>query len=241
MLGSFLEIGFGTHDIAATYRELQALGFAAVTAGDMRGDGYAVVCDGDIYIGLYASEQEDTTLTFVRPELERYVRTLRRRDVEIAFASLGDQEFHELGFYDPDGQRVTLVEARTFSPIVADQRASSACGRFFEYSIGVRSLEVSRAFWLGLGFNTVAEGEAPYAWCRLATTGLALGLHETAALQAGPCYAATQFDARLEFLRAKGFSVERRAHHYASSERCATIPIGASTRLYMIPEPRDSE
>ena len=122
MLGHFLEFGIGTDDIAAAYAAFQSLGFTPVTPGDMRSEGYAVVSDGEAYFGLYEDDGDDgTRLTFVRPDLAHYVRALRRQAIEIEFAKLGDQQFHELGFSDPDGQRVTLVEARTFSPIVAEE------------------------------------------------------------------------------------------------------------------------
>lgn len=237
MLGSFLEIGIGTDDIAGTYADYQSLGFTAVMPGDVRGDGYAVVSDGRCHLGLYAGDHDALTLTFVRPELEQYVRALRRRGLEIEFAHLGDQEFHELGFRDPDGHRITLVEARTFSPIVSDQIVSCACGQLLELSMAVRSIAAARAFWLGLGLEDVAEGNEPHPWCRLATTGLTLGLHETAPFEAGPCFAATQFDARLEFLSAKGFAIERRAPQQLRSRPAATIAIRGSAPLYIVADP----
>jgi hypothetical protein len=237
MLGSFLEIGIGARNIGATYDELQSLGFAPVTPGDMRGNGYAVVSDGDAYFGLYAGDKEAAALTFVRPDLTSYVHALRRRAIEIEFATLGEQDFHELGFIDPDGQRITLVEARTFSPIVADRTASSTCGKFLEFSVAVRSLAASQAFWLGLGCDVAAEGDEPHPWCRVAAAGLAIGLHQVAAFEAGPCFQATQLDARIEFLRAKGFSVERRAPQTVNGQRCAMISTGASTPFYLVADP----
>ena len=240
MLGSFLEIGIGARDIGTTYDELQSLGFAPVTPGDMRGNGYAVVSDGDIYFGLYDGDKDTATLTFVRPQLTSYVRALRRREIEIEFATLGDQDFHELGFSDPDGHRIALVEARTFSPIVADQNAASTCGNFLEFSIAVRALAASKAFWLGLGCDIVADGDEPHPWCRVAGAGLAIGLHETAAFEAGPCFEATQLDARIEFLRAKGFAVEHRAPQRLGGQRCATISTGATTPFYLVADPASS-
>jgi catechol 2,3-dioxygenase-like lactoylglutathione lyase family enzyme len=240
MLGSFLEIGIGARDIGATYGELQSLGFAPVTPGDMRGDGYAVVSDGDAYFGLYDGEKESATLTFVRPDLASYVRALRRRGVEIEFATLGDQEFHELAFSDPDGHRIALVEARTFSPILADRSAASTCGKFLEFSLAVRSLAASQAYWLDFGCEVVADGDEPHPWCRVAAAGLAIGLHETAPFEAGPCFAANQLDARIEFLRAKGFSVAQRAPQGTGSQRCATISTGATTPFYLVGDPTSS-
>ncbi len=241
MLGNFLEFGIGTDDIAATYAAFQSLGFTAVTPGDMRSEGYAVVSDGEAYFGLYAGGDDCASLTFVRPELAQYVRALRRHAIEIDFAHLGDQQFHELGFSTPDGQRVTLVEARTFSPILAEQCVQSMCGRLLEFSIAVRSLDSARVFWTGLGFAPVAAGAEPHPWCRVAMAGLTLGLHETAAFAAGPCFVATQLDARVEFLRAKGFSVERRTPHLSRSRPSATIAVGRSATLYVVANPAEAD
>jgi len=241
MLGQFLEFGIGTDDIAATYTAFQSLGFTAVTPGDMRSEGYAVVSDGEAYFGLYDGGDDGARLTFVRPELAHYVRALRRQAIEIEFAHLGDQQFHELGFAAPDGQRVTLVEARTFSPILAEQCAQSVCGRLLEFSVAVRSLESARAFWSGLGFEPIATGDEPHAWCRVATAGLTLGLHESAAFEAGPCFVATQLDARVEFLRAKGFSVERRTPHLSRSRPSATIAVGRAATLYVVADPAEAD
>ena len=241
MLGSFLEIGIDTDDIAETYAAFQSLGFSTVTPNDVRGDGYAVVSDGNVYFGLYDGDGDDATLTFVRPELAQYVRALRRQDVEIEFARLGDQEFHELGFRDPDGQRIMLVEARTFSPVLADECSPSVCGTWLEFSVAVRSLEASREFWTRLGLQVVAEGDEPHPWCRLAAMGLTLGLHETTAFAAGPCFTATQLDARIEFLRAKGFSVERRAPHLPRSRPSTAITLGRAATLYVTADPTEAD
>jgi catechol 2,3-dioxygenase-like lactoylglutathione lyase family enzyme len=241
MLGRFLEIGIGTDNIVETYAALQSLGFTAVIPNEVRGDGYAVVSDGQAYFGLYDGDCDGIALTFVRPDLAQYVRALRRKDIDVDFANLGEQEFHELGFRDPDGQRVTLVEARTFSPLPAEACSPSICGTWLEFSVAVRSLDTARAFWAQLGFPAVADGNEPHPWCRVATNGMTLGLHETAAFEAGPCFWATQLDARVDFLRAKGFSVERHAPHLPKSRPSATITVGRAATLYVGADPAEAD
>ena len=130
MLETFLEIGIDTNDIAGTFDELQSLGFSSINAGDIREHGYAVVSDGEICIALHENAQSGPWLSFVRPDLESYVRALRRQNIDLEFAQLGEQEFHEVGFRDPNEQFVTLVEARTFSPAVGEDIAASVCGTF---------------------------------------------------------------------------------------------------------------
>jgi hypothetical protein len=180
MLETFLEIGIETDDIAGAFDELQSLGFSFINAGDIREHGYAVASDGNICI------------------LESYVRALRRQNIELEIARLGEQEFHEVGFRDPNEQLVTLVEARTFSPATGEDIAASVCGNFLEYSLATGSIEDSARFWHGLGFETIAEGTEPHPWRRIGGARLAIGLHECARLQPGVTFTADQIDARVD-------------------------------------------
>lgn len=237
MLGTFLEIGIETDDIAAGFDQLRALGFTAIPVGDIRSGPYAVVSDGSVCIGLHARSLEGPSLTFVRPNLEAYVRALRRLGIELEFANLGDQEFHELGFRDPNGQLVTLIEAQTFSPAIGAVPAPSTCGTFLEFSLATGSLEQSRRFWEALGFAAIAEGDEPHPWLRLAGPNLTLGLHQSVLFRAGASFRAGQLGARLEYLRAKGHDA-RRGAVLASSERdSATLMIAATLPIYLLEDP----
>jgi len=241
VLESFLEFAIGSTEIAAAFTELQALGFAAVPPADARGDGYAVVSDGTAYIGIYDQGYYEPCLTFVRPDLEHYVRALRRRGIELELTQLGEQEFHEVAFRDPDGQLVRLVEARTFSPVVEHDGAVSLCGRFLEISLSTRGLADACAFWEGLGLSNVCGGDEPHPWRRLETSGLKLGLHETAAFPSGLSFAAAQLDARIEYLRAKGFRVTPRTPHFSQARSSATIALGSGAMLYLVADPGDAD
>jgi len=237
MLGTFLEIGIETDDIAASFDELCALGFTAIPVGDIRSGAYAVVSDGSVCIGLHERPLEGPSLTFVRPNVETYLRALRRLGIELEFAKLGDQEFHELGFRDPNGQLVTLVEARTFSPMLGDVPTSSTCGKFLEFSLATGSVEQSRRFWEALGFAVIAEGSEPHPWLRLAGPNLTLGLHQSAQFRPGVSFTAGQIGARLEYLRAKGHDA-RRGAPIASGERdSATLMVAATLPIYLLDDP----
>ncbi|NIW23277.1 MAG: hypothetical protein GWN29_01215, partial [Gammaproteobacteria bacterium] len=172
MLETFLEIGIATDDIAGAFDELDSLGFSSVNTGDIREHGYAVVSDGVICIALHEAAVTGPWLSFVRPELESYVRALRRQSIELEIARLGEHEFHEVGFRDPNEQLITLVEARTFSPVIGEDIAVSVCGKLLEYSLATGSLEDSALFWQGLGFETIAEGTEPHRWRRIRGAGL---------------------------------------------------------------------
>lgn len=237
MLGTFLEIGIETDDIASAFEEFRALGFSAVPVGDIRSGAYAVVSDGTVCVGLHERALEGPSLTFVRPDVKTYVRALRRLDVELEFAKLGDQEFHEIGFRDPNGQLVTLVEARTFSPPIGAAPAPSLCGQFLEFSLATSSLDQSRAFWEALGFAAQAEGAEPRPWLRLAGPGISLGLYESALFQPGASFTAGQLGARMEYLRAKGHNARPGAPMAVTERHSATLTTAATLPIYLLEEP----
>jgi hypothetical protein len=236
MLGNFLEIAVKAHDIATCFDGLRSIGFAEVPVGDIRSGAYAVVSDGEVFIGLHDRPIDDPALSFVRPDVESYVRALRRLGVELEFAKLGNQDFHEIGFRDPGGQLITLVEARTFSPLTSDTPATSACGRFLEFSLPASPLEDSRRFWSALGLEVIAEGSEPHAWVRFAGAGLALGLHETASILPGLTFSADPLVGRLEYLRAKGYEVRRGAPVAASGRNAATLSAIDTVPIYLLDE-----
>lgn len=234
MLETFLEIGVETQDIAAAFEELGSLGFASIDVGDIREHGYAVVSDGDACIALHSRELTGPWLSFVRPNLESYVRALRRKSIELEFARLGDQEFHEVGFRDPNGQLVTLVEARTFSPAAAHDIDASVCGTFVEYSLATGALEESAQFWQGLGFKTVAEGSEPHPWQRMRGAGLTIGLHESVLFRPGLSYSASQIGARVDYLRAKGHDVRSGVPVLAGERPSATLRLCVDLPIYLL-------
>jgi len=234
MLETFLEIGVDTQDLAGAFEELRSLGFASVDVSDIRDRAYAVVSDGDICIALHDRELAGPWLSFVRPELESHVRALRRKSIELEFARLGDQEFHEVGFRDPNGQLVTLVEARTFSPSAAHDIEASVCGKFIEYSLATGALEESAQYWQGLGFETVAEGSEPHPWQRMHGAGLTIGLHESMLFRPGLSYSASQIGARVDYLRAKGHDVQNGAPVLAGERPAATLRLCVDLPIYLL-------
>jgi len=234
MLETFLEIGIETDNIAGAFEELQSLGFSFIDPGDIRAHGYAVVSDGDICIALHETGPQGPWLSFVRPELQSYVRALRRQGIELELARLGEQEFHEVGFRDPSEQLVTLVEARTFSPAATDSVTSSVCGSLLEYSLATASIDDSALFWRGLGFETVAEGSEPHPWRRIRGAGLSIGLHESAMLRPGLTFAADQIGARLDYLRAKGHDIKKGAPMGVTERPSATLQLTVDLPIYLL-------
>ena len=147
MLGRFLEVSIHAPDVAAWLAFYESLGCVQLPVGDTWKHAYGVVSDGRIVLGLHARPFDSPALTFVRPGLSAHAPRLRELGVELEFAKLGEEQFHELGFTDPDGQMITLLEARTWSPSgQVLERADSLLGHFEEVALPVTDRERTRAF-----------------------------------------------------------------------------------------------
>jgi len=205
VIGTFLEFGFSAQPLGEAFEFYRGLGFQSVPIGDILDYPYAVVSDGDICIGLHERNLGGPSLTFVRPDLSAYSRALRRRPIELEFAHLTEDEFNEVAFRDPNGQLVTLMEARTFSPGSWEGHGHSACGEFLEFSLPTASMSDSESYWQSFGFTTVGQDDKPHPWIRLSGHGVSLGFHQTSHFASGMTYKASTLGPRLEYMRAKGF------------------------------------
>jgi hypothetical protein len=232
MLGRFLEFSIGARPLAASFEFYRALGFVSIPVGDQLPDPYLAMFDGAIAVGLHDRDETAARLTFVRPNLRAYVRALRHADVELDYERLGDGEFNNVGFTDPAGQAIALVEARTFPPPGWDPHNVAACGEFFEITLPAEALERSSRFWQVLGFARVDGGDAPHAWQRLAGYGVTIGLHE-AHFRPGLSFRCRGLAARCEYLQAKGLSPRAGSPIADRAQRSATLTAPDGTPLYL--------
>ena len=115
----------------------QSIGFTELETGDVWPHPHAVVSDGDICIGLHDRELEAPALSFVQQDLARHSRSMMDHGFNFSFLNVDEDVFNELGFKDRDGNMVTLVEARTFSP-APDNLQDSICGSWFELTLPAR-------------------------------------------------------------------------------------------------------
>jgi catechol 2,3-dioxygenase-like lactoylglutathione lyase family enzyme len=233
MLGQFLEFSLSAEPLGRAFEFYRLLGFQPVTVGDQLEHAYVALSDGGVTIGLHSRPQDGPQLTFVRPQLRDYARALRRAGIELEHAALADDEFNRLVFADPSGQRIALLEARTFAPAEWNLHNVRACGEFLEYSLPTHSLERSRAFWETFGFAAVAEGVAPQPWLRLAGRGLVIGLHQ-AGFRAGLSFQSDQLDARLEYLRAQGVDSKTGAPVAERGLQSATLTCPDGSSIYLL-------
>jgi catechol 2,3-dioxygenase-like lactoylglutathione lyase family enzyme len=232
MLGHFLEYSVAARPLKSSFEFFQSLGFASIPVSDTLPDPYLVCFDGSIAVGLHDRPQAGPQLTFVRPSLRDYARPLRRAGVELTREHLRDNEFNMAAFFDPGGQEIVLIEARTFPPAGWDAHNVAICGEFFEVTLPAADLDASSRFWQALGLAPGAAGDLPHRWRRLAGHGLTLGLHETHC-QPGLSFRCHDLQARLEYLRVKGLVARAGTPVADRAQASATVTAPDGTHLYL--------
>jgi catechol 2,3-dioxygenase-like lactoylglutathione lyase family enzyme len=160
MLGRFLEFSIATPDIASSFEFYTGLGFSQAEVRDVWQHPYVVVTDGRIHIGLHQSSDESPQLTFVRPQLLQQADALERLGIELEFRRLGNNVFNEIGWRDPSGHLIRLLEARTFSPGGLASAPASSCGQFQQIALPAPDAAAAKIFWEQLGFVGMDEPDA---------------------------------------------------------------------------------
>ncbi len=215
MLGRFLEVALVTDDPGAGWIDLQRLGFAGATSGDIGTHAYGVVACEGLAIGLHAVGSEPFGLNFVRPDVAALDRELTTRLIDVENIRLGSDVFNELCLREPGGVLLRVIAARTFSPPL-ELPAHTAFGRFRGVSLPCGDLGEAQGFWERLDMDVQAGSEP---WESIHIAGLPLAYHESADFREP----ALLFDGDQAWdnddLRAAGISVGRpvpalRAHEH---------------------------
>jgi hypothetical protein len=213
MLGDFLEISIYTPEILASVEFYERLGFRHAPVGETWQHPYAVMTDGRIALGLHQYIFPSPALTFVVPELRSKLGGFTEAGIEFAFCKTADDEFNEAGFTDPDQQMLTLLEARTYSPLRTGL-GDSICGYFLEYRMGVRDCRISRDFWERMGLVTASTSPDRVTYVQLARSGLNLGLQQRRPTSAPQLvFIHEQSESLLPLLEARGIAFSRDTDH----------------------------
>jgi len=183
VLGRFLEFSLATPDIQASLDFYTRLGFSQADVGDAWLHPYAVVTDGRICLGLHQGTIPAPSITFVKPDLLRHLETLEDLGLEFEFRHLGNDVFNEVGWFDPNGQLVRLIEARTFSPSKRIGTDTSQCGYFLEIALPAPNLEVSKAYWEQFGFVGMDEWDDRLPHVSCTSDYVDLGLYDPSHLR----------------------------------------------------------
>jgi catechol 2,3-dioxygenase-like lactoylglutathione lyase family enzyme len=189
VLGRFLEFSLATPDIQASLEFYENLGFSSAEVGDAWQHPYAVVTDGRICLGLH-QEAMPACLTFVKPDLLKHVDALEQKGIELELRRLGNDVFNEVAWFDPSGQLVRLIEARTFSPVKRPANDTSRCGYFLEIAMPAPARDVAKAYWEDLGFVGMDEPDDRLPHIACTSDFIDLGLYHPADL----CRATLRFE-----------------------------------------------
>ena len=176
MLGRFHEISVPTQDIRASIEFYEALGFSQAQTGDTWSHPYGVVGDGRLVLGLHQASRP-ARITYVRPRVAELATELTARGIELSVCHIDPEQFNEIAFQDPSGQLVSVLEARTYSPLRRDAREPSACGDFAELSLPAADFSAARGLWEALGFVATGLSTAPYPRLALTSDHLDLAFH----------------------------------------------------------------
>jgi catechol 2,3-dioxygenase-like lactoylglutathione lyase family enzyme len=182
VLGRFLEYSIPTADIRVSLDFYTNLGFSQAEVGETWPHPYAVVTDGRIHLGLHRLPEAAPALTFVKSDLLRHLEALEQVGVRFEFRRLGNDVFNELGWLDPSGHLIRMVEARTFSPLKRAATEMSLCGYFAEIALPSSGTPFAKEYWEKLGFVGMDEFEAPLPHVSCTSDSIDIGLYEAAHL-----------------------------------------------------------
>lgn len=183
MFGRFLEISLYTPAIRESLAFYESLGFVQAPVGEVFKHPYAVVTDGRLFLGLHGEPVPSPALTFVMPRLMHGIEQLEQLGIDLEDLKLGNEVFNRASFRDPSGQRVNVVEARTFSPPQFDAQPATTCGYFAELGLPAREQGPMRVFWEALGFVAWEEESEPFARTALTSDHLNLSLYRSRAFR----------------------------------------------------------
>jgi catechol 2,3-dioxygenase-like lactoylglutathione lyase family enzyme len=183
VLGRFLEYSIATPDIQASLDFYTRLGFSQAEVGETWAHAYAVVTDGRICLGLHQAPIPAPSLTFVKPDLLKHLGALERRGIEFEFRRLGNDVFNEIAWFDPSGQLIKLIEARTFSPSKRPSNEISRCGFFMEIAVPTPDRTAANRYWEDFGFVGIDEPESRLPHISCTSDYIDLGLYDPADLR----------------------------------------------------------
>jgi catechol 2,3-dioxygenase-like lactoylglutathione lyase family enzyme len=218
LLGTFHEFSVAVADVRAGVEFYERLGFTQATTTDTYAHPYGVLTDGRLFIGLHQRAGPASALTFVRPGVAQSVPAFERAGIELTVRRLGEEVFNELGFVDPCGQAVAVLEARTYSPVDRGATEASLCGDFAEVSLPGTDFSHAQSFWEPLGFVAADEAQQPYPHLTLTSDHLDLAFHPPRLCERPMLiFRDADLPARLARLRERGVS-------FAATPRALTSP-----------------
>jgi hypothetical protein len=237
LLGRFLEVSVQAPDVAASIAFYESLGFVQAATGDTWPHPYGVVTDGRLSIGLHQHRFPAPALTWVMPGLARHAPTLAALDIEFEFARLDEASFNELGFLDPSGQMIAVIEARTFSPPQVSPVHTTQLGYFEEFAIPTADLETAGAFWDRLGFVAFELVRQPFGKVVVAGRDVNVGLYDLDLRSPVLTFSAPDMGKRIALLRELGLPFIERLPRGLDARDDALLQAPEGTLLLLTTSP----
>ena len=235
VLGKFHEIGIATADIRESVEFYERLGFTQAQTGDVWSHPYGVLTDGRLFLGLHQRTLVSPIITFVKPEIARHIAELESQGISVTFQKTGEDVFNEIGFHDPAGQLITVMEARTYSPADRRPEDTSRCGYFAEISLPATDFESLRAFWEPLGFVATEESDEPYIHLPLTSDHLDVAFHRPRTLdRPALVFKDPNMSTRITMLRDLGVTVSKELPRGLHPESNAIVESPEGTTLLLL-------
>ncbi|GAC1451618.1 MAG: hypothetical protein PVSMB6_01480 [Steroidobacteraceae bacterium] len=178
LVGRFHEFSVATGDIRACVEFYERLGFTQAPTSDAVAYPYGVLSDGRLHLGVHQRSGPTPTLTFVRAGIGGSLPAYAAAGIGLTVCRTGEDVFNEVGFHDPFGQAVTVLEARTYSPTARTATEVSLLGDFLQVSLPAADFAAAQTFWEPLGFVAADAAREPYAHLPLTSDTLDIAFHE---------------------------------------------------------------
>jgi catechol 2,3-dioxygenase-like lactoylglutathione lyase family enzyme len=194
-LGTYVEISTTVEQNDAAVAFYQQLGYQHA--------GYSVLTDGSINLNLAPPGVPAPMLRYAGSDME----ALTAADISVKQSDRGvgvlttPEGLHIM--LSPFDSRVTMPEGTplTRTPL-------SRCGTFGEYALPTSDLQASRAFWEGLGFQTLHSADEPEPYAILSDELIVIGLHQTSDFSAPHItYFAPDMAERIQAFQAEGLPI----------------------------------
>jgi catechol 2,3-dioxygenase-like lactoylglutathione lyase family enzyme len=177
LAGIFHEISIAAADVRAAVEFYERLGFSQASTTDTFSHPYGVMSDGRLCLGLHQRSGPSPVLTFVHPGIAGHLGAFAAAGIELTSCRLGDEVFNEVGFADPFGHAIAVLEARTYSPVARRLTETSLCGDFARFSLPADDFAAAQAFWEPLGFVAAEQSQEPYPQLELTSDHLDIAFH----------------------------------------------------------------
>lgn len=177
LVGRFHEFSVTTADVRACVEFYEQLGFTQAATSDAVTHPYGVLSDGRLHLGVHQRSAPSPALSFVRPDVGKSLPAFAAAGIKLTTCRTGDDVFNEIAFSDPFGQAVTVLEARTYSPVARPAAHVSLLGDFAEVSLPAPDFAAAQAFWEPLGFVAADRAREPYPHLPLTSDTLDVTFH----------------------------------------------------------------